>query len=398
MTSALARRLIDARRGMRSGKQGMDAVGLPSLALVDRAADSRSRSLPRVATKIAKATEFLREDPRVSLEATRAPNPGLIGGRGLPRAAAGKVRPTTFGATAPALGTRGRDQVLGISRYRSNRPRRAACVDHLGRGLYSLRPTGGFVASSRPLVLVTNDDGIRSPNILALATALEAIGDVTVVAPDREQSATSHAMTIRQPLRISPVGPRWFAVEGTPTDCVNLAFFHVLERAPDLVVSGINAGFNLGEDVTYSGTVAGALEGRILGARSMAVSVDAKAPRSAVECAATIAATLARFVLERSLPSDSFLNVNVPDQPRGFRLTKQGRRAYREGLVARRDPKGNEYYWIGLAPSEWEPDEGADHASIALGFVSITPLHSDMTCHRALPELSQWSLSDEHLP
>ncbi len=248
---------------------------------------------------------------------------------------------------------------------------------------------------SRPRILVTNDDGIRAAGLAALAEALAASGaEVTVVAPDREQSAASHAMTIRSPLRIAQVGAGWYAVEGTPTDCVNLGVFHLLGEPPALVVSGINAGYNLGEDVTYSGTVAGALEGRILGIPSIAVSSTADATDRTLRSAARVAARLAERVIERGLPADSLLNVNVPPDARGLRLTHQGRRDFRQGLIERRDPKGREYYWIGLAPSEWEPDPGADHAAVGEGIVSVTPLHSDMTCHRAIPVLAEWALED----
>lgn len=247
---------------------------------------------------------------------------------------------------------------------------------------------------TRPAVLVTNDDGVRAPGLAALARALERdLGaEVTVVAPDREQSGASHAMTIRSPLRFERVAESWYSVEGTPTDCVNLAIFHLLDERPALVVSGINAGYNLGEDVTYSGTVAGALEARILGIASVAVSSAPDASAEDLDAVAAIAARVAAEVLARGLPADSLLNVNVPPAPRGIRLTHQGRRAFREGLIERRDPKGREYYWIGLAPSEWEPDDGADHAAIAERYVSVTPLHSDMTCHRAIPVLSAWGL------
>lgn len=252
--------------------------------------------------------------------------------------------------------------------------------------------------TERPRILVTNDDGIRARGLVALAQALDSVGEVTVVAPDREQSATSHAMTIRSPLRITPHAARWFSVDGTPTDCVNLAFFHILGSPPDLVVSGINAGFNLGEDVTYSGTVAGALEGRILGAPAMAVSADVAADDHTLGIAASIGARVAGRVLAEGLSADSFLNINVPVNPRGVAVTRQGKRAFREGVVARRDPKGNEYYWIGLAPSEWQNDPEADHAAVALGLVSITPLHSDMTCHPAVGAVRGWNLQKVLFP
>lgn len=251
----------------------------------------------------------------------------------------------------------------------------------------------------RPQILVTNDDGVRAVGLRLLAAVLaEQVGDVTVVAPDREQSGASHALTLRQPLRIERLEDACYSVEGTPTDCVNLAFFHILKSPPDLVVSGINAGYNLGEDTTYSGTVAGALEGRILGAPSLAISTLATADESQYRLAATIGARLARETLARTLPYDGFLNVNVPATPRGYRVTRQGRRLFREGLVTRQDPKGREYYWIGLAPFEWQPDALADHTAVNAGLVSVTPLHADMTFHRALPVVEGWGLSEQVAP
>lgn len=253
-------------------------------------------------------------------------------------------------------------------------------------------PTAG------PSILVTNDDGVRAPGLAALARAFEGLGDVIVVAPDREQSGASHALTLRQPLRIERITDRWYAVDGTPTDCVNLAFFQIFERVPDLVVSGINAGYNLGEDTTYSGTVAAALEGRILGAPSVAVSTEARADDAQFARAAAIALRIAREVLARGLPYDGLLNVNVPPDPRGYRVTRQGRRMLRQGLQARQDPKGRDYYWIGLAPYEWHPDPLADHTAVTAGHVSVTPLHADLTFHRALPAIEAWGLPAEVAP
>lgn len=248
---------------------------------------------------------------------------------------------------------------------------------------------------TRPRILVTNDDGVRAPGLKALARALTGFGEVTVVAPDREQSGASHALTLRQPLRIERLESGWYSVDGTPTDCVNLAFFHILKFTPELVVSGINAGYNLGEDTTYSGTVAGALEGRILGAPSLALSTVADADEAQFAVAATVALRMSQEVLSRGLSFDGLLNINVPRAPGGYRVTRQGRRVFREGLLARQDPKGREYYWIGLAPSEWQPDPLADHAAVAAGLVSVTPLHADMTFHPAIPEIRDWGLPSE---
>ncbi len=251
---------------------------------------------------------------------------------------------------------------------------------------------------ARPRILVTNDDGVRAPGLKALARVMNEFGDVVVVAPDREQSGASHALTLRQPLRIETLEADWYSVDGTPTDCVNLAFFHILKRVPDLVVSGINAGYNLGEDTTYSGTVAGALEGRILGAPSLAISTISDADEAQFSVAAAVALRMSRELLARGLPYDGLLNVNVPRAPVGYRVTRQGRRVFREGLVARQDPKGREYYWIGLAPFEWQPDASADHAAVTAGLVSVTPLHADMTFHPAIDMIKEWGLPAESTP
>lgn len=242
-------------------------------------------------------------------------------------------------------------------------------------------------------VLITNDDGIRAPGLRALASRAGELGRVTVIAPDREQSGAGHSLTIRQPLRVEPVDEGWFAVEGTPTDCVNLAFFHLLEQSPHLVLSGINAGYNLGDDVTYSGTVAGAMEGRILGAPGIAVSADPQASSEQLDRAAAQAVQIARRLLQEGLPDGAFLNVNVPPEPRGIRLTHQGRRDGRD-LISGRDPKGKDYFWVGLVSACWKPDPRADHAAIEAGYVSITPLNTDLTCRESQTALDRWGLHE----
>ncbi len=248
-------------------------------------------------------------------------------------------------------------------------------------------------------VLVTNDDGVCAPGLHALVEAAAAqLGEVTVVAPDREQSGASHALTIRQPVRMEQLRAGWFQVEGTPTDCVNLGFFQVLDRPPDLVLAGVNQGYNLGEDVTYSGTVAGALEGRILGAPSLAISTSPRATPDDFRFAARVAVRLAELVLTRGLPLDAFLNVNAPPGAKGYRITRQGRRSTREGFQQGRDPKGKDYYWVGLAPASWAHAPEADHTAVAEGFISVTPLHADLTFHRALPLLTEWRLEEGGVP
>lgn len=240
-------------------------------------------------------------------------------------------------------------------------------------------------------VLITNDDGVRAPGLHALARCAAGLGRVTVIAPDREQSGAAHALTIRQPLRVEKVDEGWYSVEGTPTDCVNLAFFHLLEQPPDLVLSGINAGYNLGDDVTYSGTVAGAMEGRILGAPAVAVSTASDAGPAVLDEVAARAVEIARSLLAGNLHDGAFLNVNVPPGARGYRITHQGRRIGRD-LISGRDPKGRDYFWVGLVSPTWRPDAEADHAAVEEGLVSVTPLTTDLTCRQSRGALESWSL------
>jgi 5'-nucleotidase len=236
-----------------------------------------------------------------------------------------------------------------------------------------------------PRILVTNDDGYFSPGLIALADALRPLGDVVVVAPEREASAVGHALTLRRPLRLQEVERGVYAVDGTPTDCVNLAIAEVLRGRPDLVVSGINKGLNIGDDVTYSGTVAGALEGALLGHQAIAVSLEFTRDRWDFHPAASVAASLAGALLARPLPARTFLNVNVPQgQPRGWRITVQARRNHITKVNRREDPRDRPYFWIEEAQDDWEPDERSDHRAIKDGYVSITPLQPDLTDHAAL--------------
>jgi len=240
------------------------------------------------------------------------------------------------------------------------------------------------------LILVTNDDGIHAPGLQALADALEELGEVHVIAPDREQSAVGHALTLHRPLRVERIAERRFAVNGTPSDCVNLGVLGVLPEAPALVVSGINHGANLGDDVTYSGTVSAAMEGTLLGVPSMAVSqVDPDG--GGFEAAAEVARLVAARLLVEGLPAKTFLNVNVPRGPlAGVCVTRLGHRVYREKVVQEVDPRGRSYYWIGAGPPVWEEDEGSDIAAIYGGFATITPLHLDLTHYGALGRMADW--------
>ena len=247
-------------------------------------------------------------------------------------------------------------------------------------------------------ILATNDDGLKAPGLLAVADRLAGIGHVTIVAPDRERSASGHAITLHKPLRAHPVDIgradiRAFATNGTPSDCVVLGSLVLMDGRPDLVVSGINAGPNLGDDVTYSGTVAAAMEGAMIGALAFAVSIaterDARQPDYAL--AADFTQRLAVLVADTGLPRDCFLNVNIPDcrpdEITGVELTRLGRRRWDERLVRRQDPRGRPYYWLVGEPEFDGAPSGTDVAAILARRISITPAHMDLTRHEALESL-----------
>jgi 5'-nucleotidase len=239
-------------------------------------------------------------------------------------------------------------------------------------------------------ILLTNDDGYTSEGIQVLADALESMAEVWVVAPNSEQSGVSHALTLDRPLRMERLGERRFAVDGTPTDCVTLAISHLLDgRPPDLVVSGINFGGNMGVDVHYSGTVSAAFEGVILGFPALAVS-QVKGVGLSFHLAARFARELSEWVLERGLPPDTLLNVNVPvGTPKGVRLTRLGARRYTEGVIEQTDPRGRQIFWIGGGEPIWESIQGTDFCEVGSGHISVTPLHLDMTQFRFLEELQE---------
>lgn len=251
---------------------------------------------------------------------------------------------------------------------------------------------------TRPLILVTNDDGVLHPGIAALAEAMAEIGDVIVCAPETERSGSGHAITLHSHLRVDELRPGWFRVNGTPVDCVYLASLHLCPRKPDLVVSGVNPGYNLGSDVFYSGTVGGAAEGFVRGASSMAVSIHAReSPRVAIP----VARTLARTLLAQ--PLRSLLNVNIPrfspeDGPPGgadpeslargrpFVVTRLGARPYAEQVERRQDPRGQAYYWIGGPPHDLGENPGEDTWAVLHGKITVTPLVLDITA----PDLAPW--------
>jgi len=242
----------------------------------------------------------------------------------------------------------------------------------------------------QPLLLVTNDDGVHAPGIKALAAAMVPLGEVHVVAPDREVSACAQSLTLKHPLRVERIEPFVHAVDGTPADCVNLALVKLLPRRPDLVVSGINRGGNLGEDIFYSGTVGGAREGTFFGIPAIAISLAAKAELEFGPSAA-FAARLAALVIEKGLPDRTLLNVNVPaGEPRGAVITVQGRREHQGTIFEGVDPRRRTYYWIEEGRDQWITDDVSDIHAIRQGLISITPLQSDTTHHAVISALRDW--------
>lgn len=245
-------------------------------------------------------------------------------------------------------------------------------------------------------ILVTNDDGIGADGIRALAKAMETLGNVTIMAPDREQSATSHALTLHRPLRMRKLSEREMSVDGTPTDAVLLGVHGFLKERPALVVSGINHGPNMGNDVLYSGTVAAASEGTFLGIPSVAISL-ATWDTADFAPAARVAQTLVAQLLRRGLPAKTCLNVNIPaipyEQIKGVRVTRLGKRVYRDVIVEKTDPRGKLYYWIGGEEPTWENDDSSDFTAVERGYVSVTPLTFELTDYKELVDLEAKGLS-----
>ncbi len=255
-------------------------------------------------------------------------------------------------------------------------------------------------------ILVTNDDGITAPGLLALAKAMRSLGRTSILAPDRNWSGGGHVKTLERPLRIRPVtladGSQGFASDGAPSDCVALALLGFIPQKVDLVVSGINPNANLGHDVTYSGTVTAAMEAVIWGVPAIAFSLDSSENHLAnldYEPAATIARRIVQTVARYRLPAGVFLNVNIPYRPlekiRGIAITRQGMRVYRDRLDQRIDPRGRPYYWIGGEAPTGIPEEGSDVGALAQGYVSVTPLQLDLTAYPAQSLLKNWRWDEE---
>jgi 5'-nucleotidase len=246
------------------------------------------------------------------------------------------------------------------------------------------------------LILVTNDDGVRAPGLKALAEHAGALGDVYVVAPATEQSGAGHSLTLLNPMRINEAAPKVIAVEGTPTDCVLLAYHRILPEKPALVFSGINSGYNLGDDITYSGTVSAAFEATLLGMPAIAVSTGREEKRVHYDVAAKFAVKIARRALKEGLPDDTLLNVNVPNLPaakiKGVEVTRTGRCAYGDVIVEKKDPRERPYFWIGSNNTQWERTAGTDHEAIRNDKISITPIHLDLTNHSAIDKIKDWKM------
>ena len=249
------------------------------------------------------------------------------------------------------------------------------------------------MSERRPRILVTNDDGIQSPGLTLLAKTLAKLGEVWVVAPDRERTAVAHAVTLHKPLRVQQLGKRIYAVNGTPVDCVNLALLNMLPKQPHLLVSGINKGVNLGDDVLYSGTVSAAVEGTILGVPSLAVSQEGR-NQFHFATGAHYALLVARLILQRGLPDETLINLNIPDRPlravTGARVTCLSRRKFENPIIEKVDPHGRTYYWIAGTRISWSRSKDADHEAIEEGAVSLTPIHLDSTHYGALDQLRTW--------
>ncbi len=240
-------------------------------------------------------------------------------------------------------------------------------------------------------ILLSNDDGYHAPGIKALAQSLAEVGEVCVVAPDRDRSGASNSLTLDRPLRVTEVAKNCFSVDGTPTDCVHLAVTGLLDYEPDIVLSGVNAGSNMGDDTLYSGTVAAAMEGRFLGLPAIAVSLVGKHPYQHFDTACQVVIKLLNQLDLADLPANTILNINVPDVPvselSGVKVTRLGQRHRAEPVVKSIDPRGRTIYWVGPAGPEQDAGPGTDFDALRNNYVSLTPLHVDLTQHGVLDEL-----------
>jgi 5'-nucleotidase len=246
------------------------------------------------------------------------------------------------------------------------------------------------------LILCTNDDGYLATGLRVLAEAAAPLGEVHIVAPDREQSATSHSLTMHFPLRAKRIDERVHTVDGTPTDCVALGVGALLGRKPDIVLSGINHGQNMGEDVLYSGTVAGAMEATILGIPAVALSYAGGEPNHIPAFLPLVRGILRQIVRRDDFPPETLLSINLPPVAaaavKGVRVTRLARRVYTDSLTRAVDPSGKEYFWIGGGATQWNAPDGTDFRAVQDGFVSVTPLHLDLTNYDLLHDVGEWEL------
>lgn len=243
-------------------------------------------------------------------------------------------------------------------------------------------------------ILLSNDDGYQAPGLISLARALREVADITVVAPERNRSGASNSLTLENPIRAHQAENGFIFVDGTPTDCVHLAITGLLEKEPDMVIAGINAGSNMGDDTLYSGTVAAAMEGRFLGLPAIAISLAGSEDFQHFDTAARFAVTLVERLKNDPLPVDTILNVNVPDVPweslEGFEATRLGRRHKSEPVVKMQDPRGNDIYWVGPVGGEQDAGPGTDFHAVRHNRVSLTPLNVDLTRYTAIDQVASW--------
>jgi 5'-nucleotidase len=243
-------------------------------------------------------------------------------------------------------------------------------------------------------ILLSNDDGYQAPGLVCLAEALGKVAEVTVVAPERNRSGASNSLTLENPIRAHQAENGFIFVDGTPTDCVHLAITGLLEKEPDMVIAGINAGSNMGDDTLYSGTVAAAMEGRFLGLPAIAISLAGGEEFQHFDTAARFAASLVERLKNDPLPVDTILNVNVPDIPwdslEGFEATRLGRRHKSEPVVKMQDPRGNDIYWVGPVGAEQDAGPGTDFHAVRHNRVSLTPLNVDLTRYTAIEQVASW--------
>jgi 5'-nucleotidase len=242
-------------------------------------------------------------------------------------------------------------------------------------------------------LLLSNDDGIHAEGLRLLAKALEPLGKISVVAPNRNRSAASNSLTLERPIRAQEVAENWYSVDGTPTDCVHLAITGLLKDEPDIVVSGINSGANLGDDVIYSGTVAAAMEGRFLGLPAVAISL-ASFQHKFMQDAAQVSFEMITKLTKTTLPKDVIININIPDidksELRGVQTTRLGNRHKAEPVIEAMDPRGKPIYWVGAAGPEQDAGIGTDFHAVKNKYVSVTPMHLDLTHYKAMEDVESW--------